>query len=125
MSEVVVVIPGTPDSSLSLNGRAHWRVRAKHAAEYRAAAKYAALEGRNGEAWPLVRGAMRVHYVFGWEKGRKRMDFDNCVGLGKSALDGLVDAGIIGDDRYVVSMSVEQQRDPAGVGFVRVEVRGV
>lgn len=123
MSERTVVIPGTPDACLSLNGRAHWRVKNKHAKAYRQTAKYAAMAAR-AEQGP-IRGAVMVHYVFAWEKGRKRMDFDNLVGLAKPALDGLVDAGIMGDDRYVVGMTAEQTRDPNGVGYLQVTVKEV
>jgi Holliday junction resolvase RusA-like endonuclease len=72
-----------------------------------------------------LKGAVRVHYVFAWEKGRKQMDLDNLVALAKSALDGLVDAGIMGDDRYVVGMTAEQTRDPNGVGYLQVTVKEV
>lgn len=120
---VTVTIPGTPAACLSLNGRAHWRVKAKHAREYRITAQWAGVAARGTcGGGPILRGAVQVHYVFAWEKGRKRMDFDNLVGLGKPALDGLVDAGIIGDDREVVAMSAEQTRDPSGRGYLEVTI---
>lgn len=122
MSERTVVIPGTPNACLSLNSREGWRKKARYAKEYRHTAKYSAISTR----WTQpIRGPVMVHYVFGWEKGRKTMDFDNLVGLGKPALDGLVDAGVMGDDRYVVGITAEQVRDPEGVGYLKVTIREV
>ena len=118
---VTVTIPGTPDACLSLNGRAHWRVKNRYAREYRETARFAAMAARAEQG--SIRGAVEVHYVFAWEKGRKRMDFDNLVGLGKPCLDGLVDAGIMGDDRYVVGMRADQIRDPEGKGYVQVTIQ--
>lgn len=125
---VTITVPGTPNACLSLNGRAHWRVKAKHAAAFRAVARYAALSrrtehpGTRDTPIPPIRGSVMVDYVFGWEKGRKRMDFDNLVGLGKPVLDGVVDSGLLPDDRVVVGMTAKQERDPEGLGFVRVTI---
>lgn len=121
--ERTVTIPGTPHACLSLNGRAHWRVKNKHAKQYRETAMWAAQAARSEQG--SIRGAVMVHLEFGWEKGRKKMDFDNLVGLAKSGIDGLVDAGIMSDDRYVVGMTAEQTRDPNGVGYLRITIREV
>ena len=119
---IEVRIPGTPDACLSINSRKNWRVKARHTKAYRSTAKYSGIAVRSGNP---IRGAIQVHYEFGWEKGRKRMDTDNAIGLGKCALDGLVDSGIMGDDRYVVGITVNQVRDPDGVGYLIIRITEV
>jgi Holliday junction resolvase RusA-like endonuclease len=115
---VTVLIPGTPPRALSANGRSHWRAKAEHVRAYRETARLAALAAG---AEPVA-GSVRLRLTYGWERGRKRVDFDNGVALAKAAIDGIVDAGVMGDDRYVVAVELAQERDPEGRGYLIVEV---
>ena len=118
---ITVTIPGTPDACVSPNSRVHWRVKAKHVQAYRETARLAALAVCNGHA--PIRGAVTLHLEYGWEKGRKMVDWDNAVAISKCAIDGLVAAGIMADDRYVVGATVEQRRDPDKVGYLAITVK--
>ncbi|MCX5671210.1 MAG: RusA family crossover junction endodeoxyribonuclease [Planctomycetota bacterium] len=44
---------------------------------------------------------------------QRRRDPDNLLGSLKAAIDGLVDGGVIGDDRDFIHMPVEQYVDRA------------
>lgn len=99
MSERTVVIPGTPDSGLSPNARCHFRVKAKLIHQARYLAKMAALE-QHGRVKPL-RAPVILHATIAWESRRKFMDVTNAIASCKSYEDGIVDAGLMPDDRGV------------------------
>lgn len=116
---ITITIPGTPDRSLSPNSRCHWRVKAKHVKAYRHTSYLASL----AMAGTTIRGPVWLDLEYGWEKGRRVVDYDNAISLAKSAIDGLVDAKVMGDDRYVVGLTVKQLKDPDKVGYLKVTVR--
>lgn len=76
---------------LSLNGREHWRTRARHAKTIRAHVR----EWATYTIPNLERVAVELHYV---PRDARRRDADNLVPNLKHAIDGLVDAGIVADD---------------------------
>jgi Holliday junction resolvase RusA-like endonuclease len=107
-----VIVPSCPDERLSPNARVHRMERYRVARDYRALAKYAALQ--DGPVTPMM-GPVSVTVRVLWPKRRKLNDADNALASCKAALDGLVDAGILGDDRQVRRMTIEQEKlDKAG-----------
>ena len=75
---------------LSLNGRDHWRVKAKHTKTWRT---FAAL---NASRFPAL-GKCDVTLIWFVTDNRRR-DEDNLYPLLKALCDGLVDAGVTVDD---------------------------
>lgn len=128
VTELTITIPGTPSSALTPNksGRrgGHWHaLDAK--AELRADALKAALPYRNTVGGgPIFAGPVEVteRIVFG--KGRRKTDLDAVPLMLKAALDGICDAGIIGDDRQVVRLTVlAHGKDAKGPGWVELTIR--
>ena len=122
MSERTVVIPGTPDAGVSPNARGRdWRKQAKRIQQARYLARMAALE-QYGRVKPL-RAPVILHAVIAWESRRKFMDVTNAIASMKSFEDGLVDSGIMSDDRGVLGWTIEQARDPEKRGWTRITIR--
>lgn len=80
---------------LSLNGREHWRVKAKRVAEVRQAA---AVATRQANVPQLEHISVVLHYV---PRDKRRRDPLNLVATLKPIEDGIVDAGVIPDDNPV------------------------
>ena len=114
---LTVTIPGTPPRELSPNARIHWRARARHTAAYRETA-YLATLAAGRVAFDGDR-PVDIRLTYAWARGRKRMDDDNAWALFKSGRDGVASALVI-DDKVFRCGSVEQLRDPAGVGYTTI-----
>ena len=50
------------------------------------------------------------------------MDADNALASCKAIIDGIAAAGIVANDKQCRFTPVEQVRDPAGRGYVRVQM---
>ena len=84
-----------PPSGLSGNSRLHWAQKAELAEEWRSFFGWKAKEGWGRKA-QLKRATLRIT----WEaKDKRRRDMDNLLSATKPAIDGLVDAGVLQDDR--------------------------
>jgi crossover junction endodeoxyribonuclease RusA len=83
---------------LSLNGREHWRVKAKKVAQVR---KDACLSARAAHIPHCSRISVELHYA---PRDMRRRDPLNLVATLKPVEDGLVDAGVVPDDtpQYVL-----------------------
>lgn len=122
---LTVTIPAVIERAMTLNGRGHWRRRyaAERAAKHATAmAMSQAIDLEDPRAcfqrarWPLT-----LDWEIGLAKGRRRMDMDNAIGGLKSVQDQI--ARCLGmDDRFMVTGTVTQVRDPEGLGFVRVTI---
>lgn len=105
--------------------RAHYHARAAISRSLREAAKFAAI--REALCWtrvdePLVTGPVRVRVLVSWPAGRRMPDLDALPHALKPVMDGLTDARIWADDRQIVEACYRQERDPAGRGFIEIEV---
>lgn len=125
---LTIKIPMDPPRACSPNYRQHWRGRHAATKAFRTAAFWAAAK----EVWNLIEliddpswfvGPVAVTARIGWSKGRKTMDPTNAAGSLKPAIDGLQDCLIFKDDKQVVSLSVTQERDKEGRGYVVLEVQ--
>lgn len=121
MTERTVVIPGTPNAALSPNSREDWRKKARFVRDARYLAKMAALE-QYGGVKPL-RAPVMLHAVIAWESRRRFVDVTNGIASLKSYEDGLVDSGVMSDDRGVLGWTLEQIRDPEKRGWTRITIR--
>lgn len=98
MREWTIELPMT--KPLSLNGREHWRVKAKRVSEVR---QMSALLTRAKNIPPLEHITVELHYR---PRDKRRRDPLNLVATLKPIEDGIVDAGIIKDDnpKYLTSV---------------------
>ena len=87
--------------------------------QLREATMLAALNDRPEK--PLS-GKVVLRFTVAYEKGRKALDWDNCVSSCKGLIDGLVDAGFMRDDDQVTGIFLTQTKDPEGKGYVDVVV---
>ncbi len=119
---LTIRLPVCPDAVLSPNTRCHWRRKAAAVKQLRQIAYYWALQAMWAQDWSTALGPVTVRATIGWSKGRKRMDPTNLADMLKPVWDGFQDAEIYANDKQVTVGSVEQERDPAGVGYIVIEV---
>lgn len=129
MTELVIVIPGTPPSRLSPNGTRNTWERHRLAQEAKGTAYTATLAARWQRGHALLSafpgdGPIAVSVVIGLAKGRRRLDDDGASGLLKSTQDGIAQALGVNDRRFRLD-GIIQERDKAGVGFVRYTLRAM
>lgn len=120
---LVITIPGTPDKCLSPNQvrRTHWGPRGRATKQARSDAYYATLAAVSSAGCPVPEPPLVFHAVIAWEKGRRSLDPTNADGILKATVDGIADAlGI--NDRFITLATVQQERDEAGAGYVRVAI---
>lgn len=114
----VAGIPTRPNE----NRRLHWSARAKGEKEWRetavAAARYALRSSGRADFYPLRRATLE--YVFVLE--RASGDLDGLVAASKPLLDGIVEAGVLVDDRVgvLVAISARWVRGPRKGVILRV-----
>lgn len=100
------VIGTVPEPELSPNHRAHRMVRARKQKELREFAGWCARD--TAPSSPLT-GPVTVTVTIGWPKRRPGMDIDNATATLKGAIDGIVDAGYLVDDKQITELRVRQQ----------------
>lgn len=108
---VTVVLP-IPSKTLSPNGRKHWRTQraaVKQAREWGRLAALAALSPCNATR-PLWTAA-NVDLKLVRKDRRGRWDEDNLIASCKSYIDGVVDAGLLANDRGLRWGQVVQEVD--------------
>jgi crossover junction endodeoxyribonuclease RusA len=96
------VLDLTISKPLSMNDRAHWRVKAKQTKQVRVDAWTAAKDAVPA----LTRFTVELHYV---PRDKRRRDPENLIATLKPFVDGLIDAGVAPDDcppYYTTTMPV-------------------
>ena len=114
---LTVTIPGTPPRALSPNARVGWQTKARYTRVFRTMAYLSTLSAGGGTF--AGDGPIYLAVTYAWGKGRRTVDGDNALALGKAALDGVADALGVNDRRFRCA-AVEQVRDPAGVGYTTI-----
>lgn len=100
--------------------RLSWRVWGPIARDVR---RDAGLLLRPADAgWTPLPGPVAVTYAVAWPRGRRMPDLDATAHALKPVQDALADAGIITDDRQIVSLTVRQTRGHGDVGWIVVEL---
>jgi len=92
MYSLIFEIPGLP-KTVNQIGRRHWAVKMKEAQEWKLGVMCACMGKK-----PLR--PLKVANIFLTRFSRVRPDYDNLVNSFKAVLDGLIDAGIIENDRH-------------------------
>ncbi len=87
-----------PPRELSPNGRCYFLKKNKLAQQYKAIAKVAARYQKPKGHKPWEKAESIVVY---FQKRRQKMDDDNALATLKSAMDGIVLAGVLVDDKYL------------------------
>lgn len=81
---------------LNLNQRGHWQTRARKIREVRDAACILVKASPLGRSGPLGKVRVTLNYI---PRDRRVRDVENPVSTLKACCDGLVDAGLVRDDR--------------------------
>ena len=105
MAPLVIILP-LPSPKLSPNARCHHFAKASAVRDHRGWAK---LVAKTEMAARRIVGGWKgavVRPVF-YMRDQRRRDKDNHGAMLKSYYDGLVDAGLLADDRGLVPMPVE------------------
>jgi hypothetical protein len=121
-TRLTVTIPGVPASCLLPNKQrtlSH-HVWGPEAASLRQLTSYAAWTGPSPVNIPHTYESVWLHCVIAWPKGRQRCDFQAAVHALKAPVDGLVDAGWMGDDKQLVGMGVIQTRSGDDIGSITI-----
>lgn len=114
-----VTVPQTPHSYLSPNSGKHRRTREPYAQSLKTAAALATRENLRGTSWQSQR-LLRVELRIYWERGHKRLDYDNAIASCKALLDGVFQE-IGADDRQVMEIKLVQGRTE-GQGYTNVQI---
>lgn len=96
---LVATIPLPPDA-LSPNARVHWSARARATKNHRFAAFVSLAAAKREAKWRTMRPiVLDIEYrCHAKATGYKPKDATNALAALKAAIDGIVDAGIIGND---------------------------
>lgn len=117
MTHVTITLP-LPHRVLSPNGRAHWRQKASEIRAYRRRSQVAAWTATFGYRDQFPWHAAEIEIAW-FAKTARKVDQDNVIASMKSAIDGLVDGGILSDDRDVTYRPVRREKDASNP---RVEI---
>lgn len=93
-----------PPSECSPNSRCHWAAKARAAKAQREIAMLSVIRELNGFTRPRIDVTL-------YARVNRRRDRDNLIASLKSAVDGLVDAGLFDDDHAVEWGRVEFAKD--------------
>ncbi len=109
MEQVVIFLP-LPVPALFQNDRSHWSIKARQVRLARWRANCAAREAMGRDSAPYWRrSVLIVRFAF---PGRCRHDPTNLMGSLKAYIDGLQDAGVIVNDKYLWPERPEIITDP-------------
>ena len=117
-------IPVTPGPCTSPNSRCPWQKRARAVKDLRTAARLAAVDAISRRSWvaPLpAEGPIALRWTVFLGRRERVRDFTNITGALKGAEDGIFDA-LRTNDARVVEVTVQQVRDPDGVGWMQCAV---
>jgi crossover junction endodeoxyribonuclease RusA len=93
------IVLDLPPRELSPNVRSHWAKKARAVKYYR---MLAFIEARNASR-STERGWERAEFRTTWYlPDARRRDPDNLMASMKAGIDGIVQAGVLTDDRYLV-----------------------
>lgn len=92
---IAIVLPPV-DPRLHAHAKGHWRDKAKATKQLRDLAFLLAKSKQK-----RIEGFCRVHYAF-FVPDKRRRDSANMVQAQKAAIDGIVEAGMIGGDHWEV-----------------------
>ena len=96
---------------LTMNGREHWRVKAKVTAMIRNAACFVVTHN------DLPKGLERITVEMVYRpRDNRRRDADNLVSTFKACCDGIVDAGVVPDDTPDLMVKLMPRIVPAAKG---------
>lgn len=119
LSFYIAGIPPTDNETRRL----HWAAKGREVEAWRTAAKYSALNAiRDGAGAALPLRDVEVTYTFIIDRMR-RQGIDALIGATKPILDGVVDAGVLADDGFLIVRRVIGETTPGPQAGVVVTLR--
>ncbi len=136
---VTITLPMLPNRKLAHNaarGKSGWRLSPMTKSD-RETARWLTMDQpwRNGaDEWETITDPVTVSVYIHWDRSQtykqdptrlredRRMDWDSLTTLIKPMIDGIVDAGVLANDRQIQSGIVYQDVDPDGTGFVTIRI---
>lgn len=113
--KIEYVIPGLP--KLMSNARMHWRAKHAELGRWKSVTRNTALMGKLPPS-PLT----KAHLILTRYAPGVQPDFDNLVSSWKGVIDGLVEAGVIADDKPSVIGSPEFYWERANSKEKRIKI---
>lgn len=117
MREITIVVYTAPDRALYPNNRlrsgGHWPGVAAAKAQRHTAWGDAINQKPTG--WEPITGKVSMRVAFAYPKGRRLPDLDASISAAKAMIDGIVDAGILADDRLIVRHDGAEQTRLKGI----------
>ncbi|CAB4187591.1 hypothetical protein UFOVP1155_41 [uncultured Caudovirales phage] len=109
-----------PAKELSPNARVHWATKAK---AVKVARKYghtvALAAGYNNRTFSGYEGKLHL-WIDYYAKTRNYPDADNCLSSSKGYFDGIADALVVNDRRFVYHPFVKDETFPGGRVVIRI-----
>jgi len=109
---IVIEIPMLPPKEASPNWRGHWTARYRAMEVYKTITILSARQRHPIQ--PITTATIRTTLVV--KDRRYRADPDNAIASLKAAIDGIVAAGILTDDKYIkvlpVVFDIDKERAP-------------
>lgn len=112
MKETVTIIVGVPHNRLSPNSRGHWRGKATQVTAARQTTKFLTQVALGFANCNWDKASILVRW-FGRHHNCLRLDQTNIIGSLKPHEDGLVDGGLLRNDRGVTWLPPERAVDKA------------
>jgi len=102
MNSITITLP-VPPVAVRPNGRSHWRAKAKAVKTMRCGAALTCCTVDRFAAWRCLeprfsRASIRIDW---YHPTARFLDRDNIIASCKAYIDGIVDAGVLADDRDV------------------------
>jgi len=104
-----------PPPELRSNARCHWAAKARATRKYRADAYVLTRVAMGSERHMLKDATGAVTFLFGDHRSRDRINLNMSL---KAAIDGMVDAGLLLDDRWLTLL-------PPSIGYDKYNPRVV
>jgi len=116
---IVTITLSLPPPELRSNARCHWAAKCRATKKYRADA-YVLTREALGTQRPMLKDATAaVYFFFADRRSRDKINLNMSL---KAAIDGMVDAGLLLDDRWLTMLPPHMGYDKARPRVV-IEVR--
>ena len=115
MTLAVTVTLSLPPPELRANARCHWAAKARATKKYRSEAHILTLEALGGQKPMWKEATAEIWFFFGDRRSRDKINLNMSL---KAAIDGMVDAGLLLDDRWLTML-------PPHVGYDKARPRVV
>jgi len=119
MMKIIINIPALPPKEASPNWRGHWSEKYRAMRDYKSLVIVRAREAMraNHPTQPITTATIATTLIV--RDARYIKDGDNAIASLKAAIDGIVEAGILKDDKYInvspVRYEIDRERAPGTI----------